>query len=180
MNEWGRVLSNEDRTNITKDDAGDNRLLIGYQENGFSNGNVGVKLSQEGNDVLSATGDQLIWSTDFNSFKIVQTGVITTGDVDVPNPGAGLYDYSSREDSVAHNLGYVPAMIAYYTNGGLTFQLPRVINQVISTTQAQWVDVGSYVDETNLYIITSVMVLGTDHLRTGRDIRYFLLRETAS
>ena len=34
-NEWGREISNENRTKIINDDTGTPRILIGYQENGF-------------------------------------------------------------------------------------------------------------------------------------------------
>jgi hypothetical protein len=35
LNEWGREISNENRTKIINDDSGIPRILIGYQENGF-------------------------------------------------------------------------------------------------------------------------------------------------
>lgn len=74
LNEWGRALSNEDRTNLTKDDAGTNRLLIGYQEDGFDNGNVGAKMSRVGVDVVSADANDLTFSTDFNLMKVIAEG----------------------------------------------------------------------------------------------------------
>jgi len=93
LNEWGRKISNESRTNLTKDDAGVQRLLIGYQQDGFENSSVGVKMSQEGIDVLTAETDELIFSTDFNSFKIVATGEAT-----VLKPASTL----SANTSIAH------------------------------------------------------------------------------
>ena len=35
LNEWGREISNENRTKIINDDTGTPRILIGYQEDGF-------------------------------------------------------------------------------------------------------------------------------------------------
>jgi hypothetical protein len=35
LNEWGREISNENRTKIINDDSGIPRILIGYQEDGF-------------------------------------------------------------------------------------------------------------------------------------------------
>ena len=35
INEWGREISNENRTKIINDDTGTPRILIGYQEGGF-------------------------------------------------------------------------------------------------------------------------------------------------
>lgn len=82
LNEWGRAISNEDRTKIIKDDSGTPRLLMGYHENGFTNGNVGVKMSQPGESVEDATDDELIFSTDFNLFKIIQTGTFNLAALD--------------------------------------------------------------------------------------------------
>lgn len=52
------------------DSTNTRRILIGT----FPDGSVKAKLSQPGYDVATATDDQLIWSSDFNSFKIVETG----------------------------------------------------------------------------------------------------------
>lgn len=35
LNEWGREISNENRTKIINDDSGIPRILIGYQQDGF-------------------------------------------------------------------------------------------------------------------------------------------------
>ena len=35
LNEWGREISNENRTKVINDDTGTPRILIGYQEDGF-------------------------------------------------------------------------------------------------------------------------------------------------
>lgn len=35
INEWARLISNESRTLVIKDDSGTPRILIGYQEDGF-------------------------------------------------------------------------------------------------------------------------------------------------
>lgn len=35
LNEWGREISNENRTKIINDDSGTPRILIGYQQDGF-------------------------------------------------------------------------------------------------------------------------------------------------
>lgn len=107
VNEWGRLLSNEKRTDITKDDAGTPRLLIGYQKDGFSNGSVGVKLSQEGIDVSDATDDQLIWSSDFNMHKIIFTGTAT-----IPSAGAGAIS-ELNINLGATNLTAAPAYSSY-------------------------------------------------------------------
>lgn len=73
VNENFRLLSNESRTNVVKDDSGYERLLIGYDEAGFTD-NVGIKVSQRGVNVLEATDDQLVMSSEFNMHKIIASG----------------------------------------------------------------------------------------------------------
>lgn len=48
VNEWGRKISNEDRTKIYKDEAGDNRIILGL----LPDGTHGMVVSKEGVDVL--------------------------------------------------------------------------------------------------------------------------------
>lgn len=49
LNEWGRALSNEKRTDVYKDNSGTNRILIGV----LPDGETGIVVSKEGIDVLS-------------------------------------------------------------------------------------------------------------------------------
>ena len=181
LNEWSRVLSNEDRTNLTKDDAGDNRLLIGYQDGGFENGNVGVKLSQAGNDVLTAGSDSLIFSTDFNSFKIVGTGTVTTATIST-SPAAGQYGFDESEELFPHNLGYAPIVIAYQYDlaQGVFTPLPYTSAYSGSSSTAVWENFNVYVDATNFAIYQSRLSYGTSGSTGGFTIKYYLLRETAN
>ncbi len=63
LNEWGRAISNEGLVRLYKDNAGDNRVLIGLQGNDFS----GIKVSKVGTDVTTASDDDLVFSSDFNN-----------------------------------------------------------------------------------------------------------------
>lgn len=49
LNQWGRSLSNETRTDVYKDNSGTNRILIGV----LPNGETGIVISNEGTDVLT-------------------------------------------------------------------------------------------------------------------------------
>lgn len=49
VNEWGRTISNEKRTDIYKDNSGTNRIIIGV----LPDGNTGMVISKEGINVLS-------------------------------------------------------------------------------------------------------------------------------
>ena len=118
VNENFRLIANEDRTKIIRDDSGEERLLIGYHQDGFADGNVGIKLSQSGVNVLSATDKDLIFSSSFNSFKIVESG---TAEVTAP----GVLGTSANV-RVTHQVGYNPLVVAYgaYSPTGTAFPLP--------------------------------------------------------
>lgn len=180
-NEAFRQISNESRTSITKDDAGDGRLLVGYQQNGFVNGNVGVKMSQSGYDVESATSDQLIFSTDFNSFKIA-TSATTQLAVDNPLASGG-----TNTKTIAHGLSSVPAVLAYLNGTGSTFltastyySMPYQIPVPVAGVYQGGIRFSFYVDATNIVFevknFTSVAVsdIGT------ATFKYYLLKETAT
>lgn len=180
VNQWGRLISNEERTKIIKDDAGTPRLLQGFQQAGFSNGNIGIKLSQAGSNVLSATSDDLIYSTDFNLFKIVQSGTTTI------SASSSAISYQT----ITHNLGYAPTVIANVND--ITFSIsgtPITTNGNVPLPA----HLQTNVDTVNNRIDTKVMVfaipdvdevffilLNSTTLTVGPyDIKYYLLRETA-
>lgn len=181
LNEWGRAISNEDRTDITKDDAGIQRLLIGYQQNGFSNGSVGVKLSQEGTDVLGATSDELIWSTEFNNFKILEKVVVP---LDVVLTGTGSKTASA---TVSHGYSFTPSYIAFITIDPLIIALSPLSNVngpnpfLIMGTASPLVVYGFFqvgVDATDITFSAQVAVGGSATLSNSATV--YLLRETAT
>lgn len=49
INEWGRMLSNEKRTEVYKDNSGTNRIIIGV----LPDGDTGIVVSKENVDVLT-------------------------------------------------------------------------------------------------------------------------------
>lgn len=49
LNDWGRALSNERRTDVYKDNSGVNRILIGV----WPDGDTGIIISKAGVDVLT-------------------------------------------------------------------------------------------------------------------------------
>lgn len=184
INEWGRQISNESRTSITNDDTGKARLLIGYQSNGFTNGNVGVKMSQSTYDVQSATSDQLVFSTDFNLFKIVGGG---TANVNLPDPLVASTTYSK---TVAHGLGYAPAFLAFVTLPSTWTTFIASETGLQQTPYRLWVSVGTNdqpvtckvsVDSTNVYFqVVNQQPNNLSSLSGDMVFKYYLIRETAS
>ncbi len=104
INEVINRLNDLLRTQTFSDDT-TRRMLIGYQEDGWGAGkNFGIKISQEGIDVVSATDDQLLFSMDLSAWNWfdpndgsnpIRIGVMPDGshDVIVAKPGESVNDY---------------------------------------------------------------------------------------
>lgn len=160
------------------------RLLAGK----YPDGDIKIKLSQTGYDVTTATDNQLIWSSDFNSFKIALTGTAITTTTAVPwATGSG-----SDIITIPHNLGYVPVPLLYYTTGGSTYTpVDGNFNMAFSNgVNSSWSMTNRTIvttDITNLTIIiqqlgswTGVMPGGNINSSQTLTFKYYLLRETAS
>lgn len=157
-------------------DSTNNRLLFGLDDDD----NIKIKLSQSGYDVITATDDQLIWSSDFNSFKIVSVGSGSISGID--NSASALWAVNTT--TIAHNLGYVPGIISYVTGSNTYFPtrertMPAPVNfsSALAFPWAEYID--AHVDETNVYIRYNVC--GSNNA-SGRSAsyKYYLLRETAT
>lgn len=149
-----------------------NRVLLGYDKDGFGTGNdYGIKVSKAGFDVLTAADSNLILSSAFNSFKIV-----TTGNVSLTIPNAT----GSVSVSVAHGLSAPPMVVAAYLApaGAVYHPLPYFTQGAYSggnLTLTSWVRWD--VDGTNVifsYDQSTIVTFGT------ASIRYYILQETAS
>lgn len=151
------------------DNDGTLRLLAGR----FSDGAVQIALSQPGIDVSTANSDQMIWSSDFNMFKIVQTSTATI-------------THSTELDKVTtvyHGLGYTPVAFAYIEiNSGLPgvgiTRLPLPYSVMDTSTGTITRQVSFYVTDNNLYIEEKAQT-GFNVYSSTNIIRYYLMRETA-
>ena len=115
-------IDNKFRTNVIKDKTGTPRVLIGEQKDGFGTGDdYGIKVSQAGNDVTTASDDKLVMSSAFNMFKIADSG---STNLTVPSPF--VTDTAYFADSVSYDLDFIPYVIAYVdlNNNGFFNQLP--------------------------------------------------------
>lgn len=74
--------------------------------------NYGIKISQPGVSVKSATEAQLLFTTRKSITKVVLEGEVTT---------------SGGQATIAHGLGYVPSVIGFVSQGGKRVELNRII-----------------------------------------------------
>lgn len=106
------------------DDAGYGQAL--YDQNGNAviymavkdDGNAVLKVAKTNKDAISGTGNDLIFNSGQNTFKIVASG---SASLTSPN-SAG----SSLGVSVYHGLGYAPIVMAFvkFSSGGTSFPIP--------------------------------------------------------
>lgn len=146
--------------------------------------NFFLKISDDSIDVLSATDDQLIFNSQNNLFKIVESGVATVSLPSISNGASG-----SGSDNVAHSLGYEPLVLAWsVTTAGGTQVKPfpaSVVNAKSVNTTA--VTIAYVRDEqmtvTNTDITFDITVsnsTGFAEPATDVEILYFLLTQTVT
>lgn len=154
------------------------RLLAGT----YPGGSVKIKLSQIGHDVVTATDDQLIWSSDFNMFKIAKTGVAT-----VPAIAAAADSSNFTTSSVVVSTGISSnsplAFTVYANNGPNTYGvIPLTITYGDAAEGARiaatWF-ASSFVQNNEL----KLNLAGNNFvnvIQDARDFRWYVYKETAS
>lgn len=71
----------------------------------------GIKVSQDGYDVASATDLQLVFSSKYKTFKVLITGTFSTV----------LAVSGNATIDISHSLGYDPGNLVYYNVGSKRF-----------------------------------------------------------
>lgn len=164
------------------DSGGVNRVLMGYQKDGFGSGHdYGVKVSQNGFDVGTATDAQLVMSSGFNSFKIVQSGNTTLGNFSVGSSGAAFNTSDDLGTTLTtHNLGYVPICLVFLNLSGAYVPLPLTTLGSSGPGFAFWKTWYAYTTSTQLILERQGTTYNDTASFTGDQVKWYLLRETAS
>ena len=164
------------------DSGGTRRLLFGN----YPDGSVKAKLSQENVDVLTATDDQLIWSSDFNSFKISLSSTTTISPP--PSWTAG----TTLTATIPHNRTITPSFIVYADTPSYGIGAPqesKLTNLPTMITISNATVGGSEIyiycqaasDNTNLYIyLTNTYNSTTINNSPTWSFRYYVIEETAN
>lgn len=156
---------------IVGNDAQNDRILFGYQRNGFGDGDFGIKISREGVDVRSAQDDELIMSSAFNLPKIVTSDVVVLTPPAVPTPGTTVQTY-------AHNFGFVPTFLAFWEfDGNSYFPVPKYW---FTAGGALAYSLEAYTTATNFNVEFTYMAASPAGYPGPINIRFYLMRETAS
>lgn len=104
---------------VVVSDGTNDRVLVGFQQNGFGTGvDYGFKVSQSGYDVATAVDSQMVMSTAFNMFKIVDKIILSYP----------AYTYSAGQFNVtaSHDYGYTPVYFGFskmnFVNGAVNYE----------------------------------------------------------
>lgn len=154
------------------------------------NGHASLKVAKEGYDASNASNDQLVFNSDQNIFKIVDSGTAT-----IPGFTIGISDTSGTSSvDVMHNLGFPPAFLAYATDqAGNLSQLPIWYGEVYTFLFAGTVAINtpdgriygvSKSDRVTFYSTLTNGDVGildpSFQTMPAKDIKYYLLQETAA
>lgn len=149
---------------------GFNKAVFGFY--GDAN-KFGLKVAKDGFDVLTAVNADLVFNSEQNVFKIVQTGTIT-----VTKP-AGVY---TGDATVTHNLGFTPSVMAFSgENGGVP--LPDFSIFTSGTDGGKIWRLVCISSVTTTAVTFSYDTPSIGFGTTGPltvDIKYYLLQETAN
>lgn len=166
-----------ERQIIAKQD-GVNKAVFGF----FGEANkFGLKVAEDGVDVLTASDDGLIFNSEQNVFKIV---VSSTAAQSVPSLAQDVTDTLT----VPHNLGYIPAVIVFLNGTGSTYltanryyPLPQSVSVKVGATYYPGIIYNFNVDSTNIYFTVTNSSAATPITDIGTaNWKYYLLQETAN
>jgi len=176
----GKLRTEYGNNRMIVNDGTDDILLAG-QDN---DGDIVFKVSQPGFDVKTATNQQLAFSSQFNTLKIIQTGTVTL------NKAANSTDAFT---SVTHGLGYRPVVLCFADGG--TFGLGNIlpVRLVMTQTGATPADCAEVTDAELRYGTTTSVVnffLSTPNWSpafSGRysnaitaNVKYYIMAETGA
>ena len=118
-----------------------------------------IRISKSGFNVLTETDtDNIVYDSDYDTLKYY-----TSGYVNVTPVGA------DKEETVAHNLGYIPFFIAYVNNFSPSHNMcPGEFDDTPG-----YVSADAYADSSNLYF-----KIHTDYNTATFNFRYFIFRNS--
>lgn len=110
-------------------------------------------------------------------FEVIKTDVVVTSSIDVV--GAAGYVFGEVTDTFAHNLGFVPTVLAFQEEGAFKLLLPHVAARSSGSSTGIWDAFSASADETNLYITQRKLTFGIGSSGSPLTIRYYLLRQVS-
>lgn len=184
INENFRQIESENRTKIIKDENGVNRILIGRTQDG----RYVMRVSKEGVDVLEAGENDLIFNSDNNLFKIIDSGETT---ITIPLCAHGSSVTASDLVVFDEPLDNIPLVLAFafedspmssqtnvHTFGQNIVQAKSVNTTAVTVGYAYSEQM--QVSDADIYFqIDKANSTGVAEPQSDLKIKYYLLSETA-
>lgn len=162
-------------------DSNNNRNMFFGYEPSINPQRPILRIAKGDIDALDATNDQLIFNSEQNIFKVVDSGVVNIPAFTLNTGGAQYAWNTSGSIAIPHGLTYAPAFLAFESTGAdySIVGKPSIESASPSTGFIQtWAEVAS--DATNLYIFTRAFGFNINTTALSRTIKYYLLQETAN
>lgn len=117
---------------------------------------------------------------DMQRFEIVKTGTAKWPALSVPNPGAGTWGNGQAITTIAHDLNYIPVILAYCQIVTLnkTYPVPLTIYNAPATNNAGWGNLEAWADVNNFYLASEITAFGGAYAFTANDFQcqYYLMK----
>lgn len=173
------IYSDSENRRIVTEDNSDKRVFLGKIGDGAND--WGMKVSQEGVDVASATDSQLVFNSANNLFKIVDTGTAT-----VPALGAAPTSDSFTSSSITIDTNITTTEpLAFFAYGKLTggATLRALPFHQVYTDGAQGARIGAEWEVTSSVVAgeLSLGITGRNYQNNTVDdllVRWYVVRET--
>lgn len=174
----GNITQNQQ--NIIVFDNTTNRVLIGYQQ---VLQQWGMFVSQPGIDVTTATAAQLIFNSQQDVFKVVQSGILVpSSDFTTSDPGTGKWGSDSTTlVQVAHNLDFTPSLQSFILGGGGAYGIMPVQTFFSPiSSEAHWYTFSTFVDSAFVYLELSTMDFNAPQTvaASALQFKYYLFQES--
>lgn len=153
-------------------------------EGKLPDGTYGMWVSKPGfdaNNSTAATAGNLVFNSNQDIFKIIQTGTTTISAASLTT-AANSYGLATQVSTVAHNLGYPPIVIAYSSDNISAFlnAMPFNIPTAVTSTSFVQFEMDFSVDTQNIYF--DFNLFGYNRTSTYSlgpyTIKYFVLQES--
>ena len=122
--------------------------------------NYGIKISQDGYDVKTATDTQLVFSSKFDS--VASASIVMTGT-------SSQTSSSTITFTISHNLGYTPFVLVFYKNTSDNWQLFWGFNTLLLAHNTQPSTLNIYNDD---LVVTFIPVGGSQSVT----IKYIIFK----
>jgi hypothetical protein len=171
VNNVVRELNNKEQVQVFKDEAGTRRVILDKD---------GLRTSPAGVDVYTATNDQLTFNSNNNVFKIVATYDLTIPSCSLNTGGANYSSGTPTGETVSHNLGYAPAIMAFVSNGGSYVPLPWTHTAGWGSGGFAYISILCSVDDTEVSVSANISGYNTVTSEPELTVKVYLLQETAN